>query len=190
MRAEPLSMMALWKRPAASGEERSDRRLGAAPGLAEDQHVVRIAAEGPDVPLDPFEGSDQIQGAVVARCVVLGFRGQRRMRQVGEGPETAVDGDDDRFVTWQAVVVVGVRVRGTDGQPATVEEHHHRKPIGGGGGRGAHVEGQTVLADGAGAHRGPRSGTPPSGPPGAPRARAPWGGWGALKRSSPTGGAA
>ncbi len=68
----PLSRMARWKRPAASGEAMRLQMSERAGGLAGDGDLVRVAAEAGDVFLHPGEGGELVELTVVAGAVVGG----------------------------------------------------------------------------------------------------------------------
>ena len=70
--------------------------------LAEDRHVVRVAAEPRDVALHPPQRRLLVHEAVVARGLIRGLGGQRRVREEAEEAEAVVDRDDDRALLDRA----------------------------------------------------------------------------------------
>ena len=91
----------------AAGERGLDQGAdGAAAGaLAEDHHVVRIAAELGDVLLDPLQALDHVQDTVVAGHAVRAFGRQLGMGQEAEDAEAVVDGHEHHAVVGELLTV-------------------------------------------------------------------------------------
>ena len=87
----------------AAGERRGHHvQHGFATGrLAEDRDVARVATEGLDVRLHPFEGGDLVEGAVVAGDAQVRLDGEFRVGEVAHEPEPVVDQDRDHAFLGQ-----------------------------------------------------------------------------------------
>src|SRR5207253_2466536 len=59
--------------------------------LAEDRHVVRVAAEISNILLYPSESENLIEQSIVARAVIRILGTQERVAEKAERPETIVD---------------------------------------------------------------------------------------------------
>src|SRR5690606_12600600 len=68
--------------------------------------AIGIAAEAADVFVDPAEGSDLIEQAVVARGVLGRLGRQLGMRKEAEDAKPVVDRDDDESAGGEALTVV------------------------------------------------------------------------------------
>ena len=114
----------------ARGQGGGEVRMHAQPtgGLAEDRHVVAVAAELRDVALDPPQRGLLVHEPVVARGLVGRFGAQRRVREEAEEPEAVVQRDDDRALLDQPRRVVVVAL--AHDQRAAVQPDHHRKALG------------------------------------------------------------
>ena len=93
--------------------------------LAEDGHARRVAPERGDVPLDPAEGGDLVEEAVVARRPVPGLGAQQRVGEIAERPEAVVDGHQHDAAPGQPRPVVGDVGAVADSQPAAVDPDQH-----------------------------------------------------------------
>ena len=120
----------------------------AAGGLAEDGHVVGVAAEGLNVLLDPLQGLDMVQQTQAGGVLVV--LAALHLGEVDEAHEAdaVVGGDhDDVLVLLHEELAVIEGIGGAaPGEAATVEEDHHRL-AGGTEVLGPDVQGQAVLAD-------------------------------------------
>ena len=122
------------------------RHLAAAPGLAEDRDVSRIAAERRDVLLDPAERGDDVEHADVAGVGPLLAAAEIRQVEEPEQVQPVVDRhDDDVFLAREIGAVVEQPVAGAAAEPAAVEPHHHR-PIARAEAWREDVDAQTVFA--------------------------------------------
>lgn len=115
-------------------------------GLAEDSDIVGVTAERCDVFVDPLQGEDLIQEAVIAGGVLRGFDGECRMSEKAEDAEAVIDRHDKDAVSGQGSVVVKRAWAGTAQVGSTVDPEHHRqrlfcRPIG-----NTDVEIETVFA--------------------------------------------
>src|SRR5688572_9595591 len=79
----------------------------AAGGLAEHRDVVPIAAERRDIALDPGEGSELIEQAVVSAGLVRPALGrQRRVREIPEKAEPVIEADEHDALPCERRAVV------------------------------------------------------------------------------------
>src|SRR2546425_12771551 len=99
--------------------------MGAARRLAEDGHVLRVAAECGDVLPYPVERTDEVERGEVPRA--LGFRraftAQRGVAEISERSEPVVHREHDHTLGAGEVAPI-VEAAVTDGVPATVDPHH------------------------------------------------------------------
>ena len=115
----------------ARRERRRELRVHAQPAgrLAEDRHVVRVAAELRDVALHPAQ-----RGLLVHQAVVAGAHGRATpalsagCARKPEPAEPVVDRDDDRALLDEPRRVVVVAL--ADRQRAAVDPDHHRQVLG------------------------------------------------------------
>ena len=130
-RAEAAAALADGGVEEAAGERRRHELVDAprAGRLAEDGHARRVAPERRDVPLDPAEGRDLVEEAVVARRPVPGLGAQQRVGEIAERPEAVVDGDQHHAALGQPRPVVGDVGAVADGQPAAVNPDEHRRAV-------------------------------------------------------------
>ena len=126
---------------------RQELRAAAAGALAEQHHVVRVAAELGDVGLDPLEGLDLVQGAPVAGRVLRVLRGELGMGEEAERAHAVVEGDEDD-VLRRPLLAVELRLGAPAFAHAAAEHPHgHRELLLRLAGRlGPYVQIQTVLA--------------------------------------------
>ena len=95
-------------------------------GLAEQQDVLWVAAEGCDVGLHPRERRALVEETVVPGCIAALLR-QRRMRQETEGAESVVQCDDHRVTACgEGGAVVQRFRRASEAERAAVHEDHDR----------------------------------------------------------------
>ena len=98
--------------------------------FAEDRHVPRIAAEGCDVGLHPFQSRHRIHQRLIARRGVSRLLRQLGMREEPERAEPVIERDDDRALTGKRfAVAVRARARAF-GVRATEDPEHDRTPLG------------------------------------------------------------
>ena len=130
-RSEAAATLADGGMEEAAGERRRHQLVDAprAGRLAEDGDAGRIAPERRDVPLDPGERGDLIEGAVVAGRGVPGFRAQQGMNEVAEHPEPVVDGHQHHAPLRQARAVVRDVGAVADPQSAAMDPHQHRRAV-------------------------------------------------------------
>ena len=128
----PLSPIALWNSPRASGDAISALTANEPGRLAEDRDVAGIAAERRDVVLDPPQRRDLIEHAVVARRVAAGLARQLGMREEPEHAEPVVERDEHHALARERLAVVARLGAGAGLKAAAVNPHHHRQPIAGG----------------------------------------------------------
>ncbi len=134
------------------GEHRRDRRhgveargLGPAAGLAEDRHVVRIAAELCDVALDPLQGQHDVGQALVARAGVFG-PAQLAQIQIAQHAQAMIGGDHHHVVlAGQHRTVLSAAAARAGRVAAAVIVEHHRLVLAAAR-RGPEVQHQAVLA--------------------------------------------
>ena len=124
-----------------TGAAEQHRGRRAAGGLAENHHVVRVAAECADVVPGPLQRGDLVEDAVVDGLT------ERRVEMAdvhkAESAHAVVDGHhDDVVVPGQQAAVVGAS--GTGDIAAAVNPEHHG-PFAVVGGRGVDVEEEAVL---------------------------------------------
>ena len=119
--------------------------------LAGDRHVVRVAAEPADVPLDPAQRRLLVHQPVVARRAARSRR-DRRVGEEAEHAEPVVDGDDDGAVRRElgAVVVAAGVLR----EAAAMDPHEHRAAavVAAAQRRRGDVQVQAVLVERPGRH--------------------------------------
>ena len=126
---------------------RQELRAAAAGALAEQHHVVRVAAELGDVGLHPLQGLDLVQGAPVAGRVLRVLRGELGMGEEAERAHAVVEGNEDD-VLRRPLLAVELRL-GTPAfaHAAAEHPHGHRKLLLRLAGRlGPYVQVQAVLA--------------------------------------------
>ena len=124
-------------------------RAAAAGALAEQHHVVRVAAELGDVGLHPFQGLDLVQGAPVAGRMLRVLRGELGMGEEAERAHAVVEGNEDD-VLRRPLLAVELRL-GAPAFPHAAAEHPHghRELLLRLAGRlGPYVQVQAVLAVG------------------------------------------
>ena len=126
----PLSTMARWNSPSASGLTSRSRMLMAPADSPKTVTFLRVAAEGGDVALHPLQRRDLIEQTVVAGDALGGFLRQRRMGQEPQRPQPVVDGHDhDTLARQVRSVVDGHRAR-PGRETAAVDPDHDRQPGG------------------------------------------------------------
>ena len=139
----------------ASVDEREEGDASRACRLAENRHVVGIAAESGDVFLYPSEGLKLVKQAEVA-CLfeVLSARNPLEVHESHEA-EPVVDGhEQDVGVLFGDVVkVVEGRRLGFSAEPAAVNPHHDRLLAVGAVGIAIYVQHEAVLAELRRSHR-------------------------------------
>ena len=100
----------------------------AARGEPEDGDVVRIAAEGGDVPLHPLQGRDLVHVGVVALGLVGALAAQRGEREEAEASQAVVEGDEDDALLGERRSRRARQRAGAAHEPAPVDPHHHGQP--------------------------------------------------------------
>ena len=118
---DPLGEQAVRRR----GLEQSGD-FGAAAGLSEDGHVLRVSAEASDVVMNPLQGGHQVVGACVAGVgVLLPERGQVA---VAQDVEPVVHGDHHHLAQLAHVLALigNLLDGGSCEEPAAVEPYHDR----------------------------------------------------------------
>lgn len=135
----------------AERRQQVQRHGHGAGGLAEQRHVVRVAAEQPDVVVHPLQRHQLVEQARVPGHVL------RVEVQEPEGRDAVLHGhQDDVLLRHQDLRVVDVQRRGP-GVKAAAEDPHHDRGVGGPRLGHHHVDVQTVLGHG-------RVGVPHGGP--------------------------
>src|SRR5208337_28464 len=116
--------------------------------LPEDGHPGRVAAERPDVPLDPLQGCDLVEDTVIARTVVRGLVVQLGMGKEAESAHAVIGRDDDNPVLCKGGPVIDRHraKRGYLPECPAIEEDHDRQLVTGTLCRGPDIEVQAVLA--------------------------------------------
>ena len=104
-------------------EQVGDHRARAG-GLADDHHLVRIAAELGDVRAHPLERGDLVHDPVIARMAAL-LAAQRRMREEAERADPIVEVDEHGAGLGHRLAVVVRHAGGADRVAAAVKEHDH-----------------------------------------------------------------
>ena len=117
---------------------------GAARGLAEDRHVVRVAAELRDVPFDPLERRDLVEEAVVAG-LAAGLLRQGRVGEVAKGAEAVVDRNQDHALAGERGSFVRRLVAPAEAQASAVDPDHDGPRLIAVASRRPHVQEQAVL---------------------------------------------
>jgi len=92
--------------------------------FTEYRHIVRVAAERPDVPAYPLQGGLLVLDAVIARYVIGRLAAQGRMGHESECPEPIVDGHHDHAGLHKLACVILVAF--ADHERTAVDPHHHR----------------------------------------------------------------
>ncbi len=113
-------------------------------GFADDGHVVRVAAEGCDVPLHPFQRRDLVEKPVIPRHAVRRFGAQFGMRQIAQNAKPVVDRDDHRAARGKSGAVVELAAGRAPDQRSAVDPHDDRRTarvL-----RCPHVQRQAILA--------------------------------------------
>ncbi len=114
-------------------------------GLSGDGDIARIAPEGGDVALDPFQGRDLVEQPVVTRDFLSRFSAQLGVRQIAQHPQPIVDRHHHHALGGgHAGAVVHGLVRGAGGQGSAVNPDEDRCSLG--ALRRPDVEEQAVLA--------------------------------------------
>jgi hypothetical protein len=126
------------------GQERAHRER--AGRFAKDRDILRIAAKGRDVLLDPAECGHLIELAVVARSISARLTRELRVRKEPEDAQPVIDRDNDDPLARERIAIVTRLSAGTRLEPTAVDPHHHRQPIARRRRRGPHVEIEAVLA--------------------------------------------
>ncbi len=106
------------------GQQRAD--LEAAAGLSPDHHVGRVAAEGLDVGLEPAQGGDDVEHALVAGARVLGAADLAQIK-ITQQPQAVVGGHDHDIVGGgQARAIFVLGAARSAGVAAAMAIDHHR----------------------------------------------------------------
>ena len=131
-----------------------DGDISRAGGVAEDGHVIRVAAKGCHVLLDPFQSPDVIQqGQVlgipeVLMLILLAFRDRGQVCGA-EDAQSVVDRDHDHVLILAEIVqLIGVVGGGAHQETAAVEPDHDRFFLVRIHVPGPDVQGQAVFTDG------------------------------------------
>ena len=108
------------------GHAHEGGHLAAAAGLAENQHVVRVAAELGNVVMDPLQGHGQVQHAAVGAVGILLAEGGEV--EEADDVQAMVDSHDDHIAKLAEVLaVIGNRLDGgAVGEAAAMEEDDDR----------------------------------------------------------------
>ena len=133
----------------ASFDERQERDAGRACRLAENRHVVRIAAEPGDVLLNPPEGLQLVQQAEVAGLLeVLSARDPLEVHEAQEA-EPVVNGHEQDVGALFGDIgqVIQGRSLGFCAEAAAVNPYHDRLPAVRAAGIGIDVQHEAVLAE-------------------------------------------
>ena len=136
----------------AAGERGLDEGADgtAAGALAEDHHVIGIAAELGDILLDPLQALDHVQDTVVTGNAVRALGGKLRMSEEAEDAETVVDGHEDDAVRGELLTVelgLGAPAFAIAAAMDPVSDREFRVGLAGSG--GPDIEVQAVLAEGS-----------------------------------------
>src|SRR5439155_27061624 len=123
------------KEAAAAGRCDVVTDIGRTRRLAEDRHILRIAAELGDVVLHPLERQALIEKTLVASWRL--FVPERRMRKKPERPESVLDADEhDATLRGKELTVIPERVHrardrdaGAAGEIATAMDPHHDRCV-------------------------------------------------------------
>src|SRR5262249_34972461 len=113
--------------------------------LACDGHLGRVSAEGVNVALDPLQGGDDIEQAVIPRAWTEG-----RGRQKSESADSIVQRDDDDSLLRQVSTFVDCHRAGPAREGSAV--HPHQDGPTAGRISGPYVQKQTVFRSRAGDH--------------------------------------
>ena len=118
--------------------------------LAEQHHVVRVAAELSDVFLHPLKRLDLVQGAPVAGRVLGILRGEFRMGEEAEGTHAVVEGHQDDVLAGPFLSVeLGLGAPAFAHAAAEDPHGHGQLGIDLTGGLGPYVQIQAVFAIGS-----------------------------------------
>ena len=123
--------------------ERVDRH--AARRLAEQSHVVSIAAKCGNVLLHPLQRRDLIQVAVVAQQSVWTLARESGMGEETEASEPVVEADKDHSAARKLRTIVDGRRTAAVDKPASMNPDHYRQRMTGTVGRRPHVEHQATA---------------------------------------------
>src|ERR1044072_2220980 len=77
--------------------------------FTENGYARRVAAKGCDIFLDPFQGGNLIEYAVIARRMIGRFSSQFRVREVTERAEAIVDRNEDYAFFGKGSYIIGGR---------------------------------------------------------------------------------
>ena len=95
-------------------------------GLAEDRHLVGIAAKCGDVLLDPCQRRDHIEQAVISGNVLRRLRAQPRMREKAEGSQTISDAYQHNSLLGQLLSAISWKGSSPDNKSAAINPHQNR----------------------------------------------------------------
>ena len=119
----------------------------AAGGLPRQGDGVRVAPKGGDVLLDPVQGENLVENAVVAGDAFLCLLLQGGVGEEAKGVHPVVDGHQNHALFGKALAVKLLFRAAPVQKGAPVNPKEHRQPgLGRGGGRGPDVQVQAVLA--------------------------------------------
>ena len=122
----------------------------AARGFSEDRDPFRIASERANVALNPLQGRDHVEQAVVPGHVLGRLRAQLRMREEAQNPHPISDSDQHHAALGQLVAAVDRDRRGAAVEAASVNPDQHRDAILRRFRRSPHIQVQAIFAQAAG----------------------------------------